>query len=179
MVYNSGMHKHGGFTIVELLIVIVIIAILASITVVAYNGVQTRARATEVGTAFKTVATAFRLHATDAGWTSWPGDGSLVSSGGNPAIQTLVNELAGFNRYLAQAPAVMNITSFIYDNDGDTKTDCTAPAAGTNLVMMGVAPDIAASVDAQYDDNNTGCGVIRYQSSTQYLFYTLSLSNAL
>lgn len=32
-----------GFTIVELLIVVVIIAILASITVVAYNGVQARA----------------------------------------------------------------------------------------------------------------------------------------
>ena len=31
--------KHG-FTIVELLIVIVVIAILAAITVVAYNGIQ-------------------------------------------------------------------------------------------------------------------------------------------
>ncbi|MFZ2836275.1 MAG: prepilin-type N-terminal cleavage/methylation domain-containing protein [Candidatus Saccharimonadales bacterium] len=33
-----------GFTIVELLIVIVIIGILAAITIVAYNGIQTRAR---------------------------------------------------------------------------------------------------------------------------------------
>lgn len=33
-----------GFTIVELLIVIVVIAILAAITIVAYNGVQVRAR---------------------------------------------------------------------------------------------------------------------------------------
>lgn len=36
----------NGFTVVELLIVIVVIGILASITVVAYNGVHTRARAT-------------------------------------------------------------------------------------------------------------------------------------
>ena len=34
----------SGFTIVELLIVIVVIAVLAAITVVAYNGIQTRAR---------------------------------------------------------------------------------------------------------------------------------------
>ena len=36
-----------GFTIVELLIVIVVIAILATITVVAYNGIQSRAQDTK------------------------------------------------------------------------------------------------------------------------------------
>ena len=35
--------KQRGFTIVELLIVVVIIAILAAVTVVAYNGIQGRA----------------------------------------------------------------------------------------------------------------------------------------
>lgn len=36
--------QNRGFTIVELLIVIVIIAILMAVTVVAYNGIQTRGR---------------------------------------------------------------------------------------------------------------------------------------
>lgn len=38
------MKKDRGFTIVELLIVIVVIAILAAIVIVAYNGVQNRAK---------------------------------------------------------------------------------------------------------------------------------------
>ncbi len=40
-----------GFTIVELLIVIVIIGILATITIVAFNGIQNRARASEASSA--------------------------------------------------------------------------------------------------------------------------------
>lgn len=46
MVLNNikARQQERGFTIVELLIVIVVIAILATITIVAYNGVQARAK---------------------------------------------------------------------------------------------------------------------------------------
>ena len=45
---HSTLRKQKGFTIVELLIVIVVIAILAAISVVAYNGIRNRAHDTAV-----------------------------------------------------------------------------------------------------------------------------------
>lgn len=42
--------KQSGFTIVELLIVIVVIGVLAAITIVAYNGMQARAQTSKINT---------------------------------------------------------------------------------------------------------------------------------
>jgi prepilin-type N-terminal cleavage/methylation domain-containing protein len=58
------MRKQTGFTIVELLIVIVVIAILAAITIVAYNGIQQRARDTQFGSALNSYAKAVNLYYT-------------------------------------------------------------------------------------------------------------------
>lgn len=54
-----------GFTIVELLIVIVVIAILAIITIVAYNGIQARARESTLRSDFATVFKKFELYKVD------------------------------------------------------------------------------------------------------------------
>lgn len=56
---------NNGFTIVELLIVIVIIAVLAAITIAAYNGIQERARASSVSTALSQAAKKISLYQVD------------------------------------------------------------------------------------------------------------------
>ncbi len=51
-------HNHqSGFTIIELLVVIVVIAILAAVSVVAYNGIQNRAVATTLKSDLRNAAT--------------------------------------------------------------------------------------------------------------------------
>ncbi len=56
-----------GFTIVELLIVIVVIAVLATITIVAFNGIQKRAQAASVTAALNHASKRVRLYQVDNG----------------------------------------------------------------------------------------------------------------
>lgn len=70
--------KQQGFTIVELLIVIVVIGILASITVVAYNGVQNRAKATAAYTLAVNVKKSAELAYLDTG--TYPTIAEMTSS---------------------------------------------------------------------------------------------------
>ena len=59
--------RQTGFTIVELLIVIVVIAILAAITIVAFNGIQSRSRNAKTVSAVSAWAKAMQLYKTENG----------------------------------------------------------------------------------------------------------------
>lgn len=57
----------NGFTIVELLIVVVVIGLLAAITIVAYNGIQQRGRDAERSAEMNTIEKALALYFIDNG----------------------------------------------------------------------------------------------------------------
>jgi len=67
--------KGRGFTIVELLIVIVVVAILAVISIVAYSGIQQRARDNVRKQDVATIAKALQLYAVDNGALMHTGSG--------------------------------------------------------------------------------------------------------
>ena len=68
-----------GFTIVELLIVIVVIAILAAVSVVAYTGIQNRANDSRIRAGVKQLETALRVYAQDHSLPIRGGSGSSVA----------------------------------------------------------------------------------------------------
>lgn len=102
-----GMKKTNGFTIVELLIVIVVIAILAAITVVAFNGVQGRSRDAQRVSDMQSIVKALELYKTTNG--AYPAavptanaSGWEVSTDGTTATSFL-NALVS-NKTIAKVP---------------------------------------------------------------------------
>ena len=76
--------KQAGFTIVELLIVIVVIAILAAITIVSYNGITNRAHASSVKSDFGNFVKKMEIFKADSSTATYPAVSSntdLISVG--------------------------------------------------------------------------------------------------
>lgn len=74
--------KHKGFTVVELLVIIVVIAILAGITMVSYSFVRDDAMDAKIRAATKTIGDAIVLYENNAGGRSGLAVGYLSNSGG-------------------------------------------------------------------------------------------------
>jgi prepilin-type N-terminal cleavage/methylation domain-containing protein len=72
--------KDKGFTLVELLIVIVILGILATVTVFAVSGITNRGKATACNADKKTLLTAIESYAADNG--SYPASLAAIAAGG-------------------------------------------------------------------------------------------------
>jgi prepilin-type N-terminal cleavage/methylation domain-containing protein len=91
----NNVKRERGFTIVELLIVIVVIGILAAITIVAYNGISARANAnTAKANAINVKKVAEAYAADDANAGSYPTLANLIAYNGLSRIPTGVTVAA-------------------------------------------------------------------------------------
>lgn len=162
--------QRDGFTIVELLIVIVVIAILAAITIVAYNGITNRARATAVVSALRTIDDTFHIMATNENRSTWWKDTDFTGVN-NPTISDIIAN-SSMGDYFSKTPSSLTIQ---YDNDSDSRDPnfCVASSAdsgtdwiGVIIAVSGMTPEITAIVDKTLDDGNPLCGRVRYSGPT-------------
>ena len=129
--HSDQRQANRGFTIVELLIVIVVIAILASISVVAYVGIQQRARDTQRLSDLRSIAQALELYKVDNGHYPKESDGASAGSArgrlgqGNPIDGMLAP-------YMDQIPVdPVNDATHYYYYDG--KHNCGGQGAKSVL----------------------------------------------
>lgn len=123
----------SGFTIVELLIVVVVIAILAAITIVAYNGIQDRARRSSIQTSVKQAYTKVAAYAVQNS-DIYPSD--LASAGvadGSTTYQYRVDNNAS-PRYFCITGTAQNISYYIASTVG-SPTAGACPGHGANGVV--------------------------------------------
>jgi type IV pilus assembly protein PilA len=115
----KSLQKQRGFTIVELLIVIIVIAILAAITIVAYNGITTRANATRAkGNAANILKVVEAYAADDANPT--------------PGAYPTLAQLTGWTGGVARVPAGVTVNSTtLATAQGDGKTIQYVPKGTT------------------------------------------------
>lgn len=93
--------QNKGFTIVELLIVIVVIGILAGLVITTYNGIQQKARNTERTTDLKTLQS--QLEAYNANNGRYPTTTDLGTTGANNVTFSAAN-LKGMDKETLSDP---------------------------------------------------------------------------
>lgn len=99
-------NKQVGFTIVELLIVIVVIGILAAITIVAYNGIQKRASDTRRQSDIGIIAKALELYYIDNGrYPAGNGSTTINVSWSTTADASWQNLATALRPYVASLPS--------------------------------------------------------------------------
>lgn len=173
--------QRAAFTIVELLIVIVVIGVLAAISVIAYNGLQNRAKSAAIVSDIKQFKKGMLLLAAEQGRSTWWLDNSeLVTGVSHPTVEQIIQD-TNLKQYMRSRSGVAGTgTSWYYDSDPEP--NASNPYAylgcdpsdydGINLFMSGISSAVAQAVDDTLDDGNVSCGSVTLNGSL--LRYNLS-----
>lgn len=156
-----GKNKQTGFTIVELLIVIVVIAILAAITIVAYNGIQNRAKASWVQSEASQQAKKLAMWKVENNNT-YPADlaaaqaaGMLINNGDLTYTKYLVNSDASY--YCATGQIGTTKYSVTSSGSGSAQGECVVNLAQNPSFETGTA-GVTVNVNGTTGTNSVETG---------------------
>lgn len=122
--------SRSGFTIVELLIVIVVIGVLAAITIVAYNGITNRAKTSAAASAAAGASKKAETYNAETG--GYPSQASVLTGAAATTSYQLTGVTINTTAFTTVAPpATQNDLNFY-------RCGTSAAAAATNLATVTV-----------------------------------------
>lgn len=151
----SNNKEQTGFTIVELLIVIVIIGILAAIVIIAYTGIQQRAKVAALTSDLKSAAKQLAIDQTLNG--GYPATLADANNGqGIPASSNVTYQYTSDNTTSPQTfcmTATTGTTSYYIDQDNTPKSGaCAGQSNGGATLVTNI------STNPSYESNWNGAG---------------------
>jgi len=167
---NKWAKKQTGFTIVELLIVIVVIGILAAITIVAFNAVQQRARDTQRKQNLTELAKLISMYNVDNGNYITTGGGAGNGQGwvnGGATTITRVLSNAGLVSSSSNIRDPNCIGSELAGCSGYLKVNCSSPTTRSVLLARLESQPSGQTAPAAL----TGCDNTNYWNTYQMNYY--------
>jgi prepilin-type N-terminal cleavage/methylation domain-containing protein len=142
--------KQSGFTIVELLIVIVVIAILAAITIVSYNGIQNRAKESAAQSGAAQVAKKIALWQVDNP-SQTPADLAIVGINTSNASSTTFEYTPGTAGVWCTTVSVTGVSYYV-DNTKSTpsKGGCRGHAQNGTVAITNLLPNPSVEESTAY-----------------------------
>jgi prepilin-type N-terminal cleavage/methylation domain-containing protein len=151
--------QNRGFTIIELLVVIVVIGLLAALVLNSFQGVQGRARDTERRTDVNAIATQLEVYYQDNG--RYPDVGSVTIDGiAKDAWITANIKSASLDAFRAPGQTSNTIIPATGTQTKDNYMYTIKDAAGTVCTTVGCAAKFSLS----YKEEN-GAGVVKSRNS--------------
>lgn len=140
-----------GFTLVEIMVVVVIVGVIAGIAIPTFMGIRTNAQAARMVNDFRQYATAFEIHAFELGY--WPPDAARATI---PATMQGYLRGDGFTR-----------TTPIGGN-WDWDQDVFGFWAGISVVDSTAGESVMIKIDEELDDGDLTTGRFRRTASNRY-----------
>ena len=131
-----------GFSLVEIMVVVVLIGLLAALAVPGYQKVRLRSQATSIAEGLRNYARAFEVYAMEEG--QWPED--------KPPAQVPPEMVGRLSRFEKRS---------ILGGQWDWEYNAAGVTAGVSHRLRGVDRDLLRAVDKQLDDGNLKAGKVR------------------
>lgn len=171
------MRHIKGFTLIELMIVVVVVAIIVAVTVVAYNGVQSRARDTKIRAAAEHIQDALEIYIAQNGRRPNGGWGSSTAFSNGDCANGADGWFAK-STYTCTPDEVLTAANLIpadlITKLPPNKVSSNSPLyvfmlygcpGGTKLKLMWYLESPSAQDIADYDAAHTACSLQDFRSS--------------